>query len=60
MRGVFIRAPAVEWVGREVRVLAKHEGRPAVCEQGHLLAASFHPEIAGDPRLHERLLGKVS
>lgn len=59
VRGVFIRAPVVESVGPGVTVLAEHDGRPVVCEEGALLAASFHPEIAGDPRLHERFLEKV-
>jgi 5'-phosphate synthase pdxT subunit len=57
VRGVFIRAPRVEALGPGVEVLAEHEGRPAVVRQGNLLASAFHPEIAGDPRLHERLLG---
>jgi 5'-phosphate synthase pdxT subunit len=56
VRGVFIRAPVVERVGPGVEVLAEHGGRPVVVRQGNLLAASFHPEIAGDPRLHERVL----
>lgn len=56
VRGVFIRAPRVTRVGPEVTVLAGHEGAPVVVRQGRLLAAAFHPEIAGDPRLHEHLL----
>jgi 5'-phosphate synthase pdxT subunit len=59
MRAVFIRAPVVESVGEGVEVLAEHDGRPVVCEQGHLLVASFHPELAGDPRLHRRFLKKA-
>jgi 5'-phosphate synthase pdxT subunit len=59
MRAVFIRAPVVESVGEGVRVLAEHEGRPVVCEQEHLLVAAFHPELAGDPRLHRLMLEKV-
>jgi pyridoxal 5'-phosphate synthase pdxT subunit len=59
VRGVFIRAPVVEEVGPRVRVLAEHEGRPVVLEQENLLVASFHPELAGETRLHEYLLGKV-
>jgi 5'-phosphate synthase pdxT subunit len=39
-----------------VDVLAEHEGIPVAVQQGNLMAASFHPEMAGDPRLHERLL----
>jgi pyridoxal 5'-phosphate synthase pdxT subunit len=56
VRAVFIRAPAVEVVGAGVRVLAEHDDRPVVCEQGNLLVAAFHPELAGDPRLHRRFL----
>jgi pyridoxal 5'-phosphate synthase pdxT subunit len=59
VRGVFIRAPVVESVGRRVEVLAELDGRPVVCEQGSLLAASFHPELVGEGRLHRRLLEKV-
>ena len=59
VRGVFIRAPRVEDVGAGVRVLAVHEGHPVVLEQGNLVVASFHPELAGEPALHEYLLRKV-
>jgi 5'-phosphate synthase pdxT subunit len=56
VRAVFIRAPGVEDMGPSVEVLAAHLGAPVLVRQGKLLAAAFHPEIAGDPRLHERLL----
>jgi pyridoxal 5'-phosphate synthase pdxT subunit len=59
VRGVFIRAPWVESVGPGVRVLAEHEGRPVVIEQGNLLAASFHPELVGETALHAYFLEKV-
>jgi pyridoxal 5'-phosphate synthase pdxT subunit len=59
VRAVFIRAPAIERVGPEVEVLAEHEGRPVVVEQDRLLAVAFHPELAGDARLHRRFLDKV-
>jgi 5'-phosphate synthase pdxT subunit len=59
VRGVFIRAPVVTDVGDDVRVLAEHEGRPVVLEQGNLLVASFHPELVGEIALHEYFLGKV-
>ena len=59
VRAVFIRAPVVESVGEHVEVLAELDGRPVAVEQGHLSAAAFHPELAGDPRLHRRLLEKV-
>jgi 5'-phosphate synthase pdxT subunit len=56
VRGVFIRAPRVVRVGPEVDVVAEHAGTPVVVRQGSLVAATFHPEIAGDHRLHRRLL----
>jgi 5'-phosphate synthase pdxT subunit len=59
VRGVFIRAPVVESVGEDVRVLASLEGRPVVLEQGNLLLASFHPELVGETGLHGYLLGKA-
>jgi 5'-phosphate synthase pdxT subunit len=54
--GVFIRAPIVERVGAAVEVLASHEGRPVLCRQGTIWAATFHPELSGDLRIHERFL----
>jgi 5'-phosphate synthase pdxT subunit len=59
VRGVFIRAPVVEDVGDGVRVLATLDGAPVVLEQQNLVVASFHPELVGEARLHEYVLGKV-
>jgi pyridoxal 5'-phosphate synthase pdxT subunit len=54
--GVFIRAPVVERVGDGVEVLAMHENRPVLCRQGTIWAASFHPELSDDLRVHARFL----
>jgi 5'-phosphate synthase pdxT subunit len=59
LRAVFIRAPVVESVGEGVEVLAELRGTPVLVEQGNLLAATFHPELAGDGRLHRRMLERV-
>lgn len=59
VRAIFIRAPVVEEIGPEVRVLARYEGHPVVLEQGNLVVASFHPELVGESRLHEYVLRKV-
>lgn len=56
---VFIRAPLVVEAGPEVDVLARHEGVPVLVRQGPALAASFHPELTGDTRLHELFLQEV-
>jgi pyridoxal 5'-phosphate synthase pdxT subunit len=52
VRAVFIRAPWVEETGEGVEVLAEIEGHPVAVRQGNILAVAFHPEIAGDTRLH--------
>jgi pyridoxal 5'-phosphate synthase pdxT subunit len=59
VRAIFIRAPWIERVGDGLRVLSTFEGRPVVLEQGNLVVASFHPELAGETGLHDYLLGKV-
>lgn len=58
-RGVFIRAPVVEAVGPGVEVLAAHGGRPVLVRQGRAWAATFHPELSGDLRLHQRFLAEA-
>jgi pyridoxal 5'-phosphate synthase pdxT subunit len=59
VRAVFIRAPWVAEHGDAVRVLAEVDGHPVAVQQGNLLAISFHPELTGERRLHERFLALV-
>jgi pyridoxal 5'-phosphate synthase pdxT subunit len=59
VHAVFIRAPWVEEVGAEVEVLAEAAGHPVAVRQGHLLATSFHPEVADDGRIHRLFLDLV-
>lgn len=59
LRGIFIRAPRVTGAGPEVEVLASHDGSPVLLRQGRFLVASFHPELTGDTRVHERFLDLV-
>jgi 5'-phosphate synthase pdxT subunit len=59
VHAIFIRAPIVDRVGADVEVLAGVDGRPVVCRQGNVLVAAFHPEIAGEPRLHELFLERA-
>jgi 5'-phosphate synthase pdxT subunit len=58
--GVFIRAPKVERVGPDVEVLAEHEGVPVLLRRGRVSVASFHPELAGDARLHESFIETIT
>jgi 5'-phosphate synthase pdxT subunit len=59
VHAVFIRAPWIADHGPEVDVLAEVDGHAVAARQGHLLVLSFHPELGGDDRLHERFLEDV-
>jgi pyridoxal 5'-phosphate synthase pdxT subunit len=52
LRAVFIRAPWVDEAGEGVEVLAEVDGHPVAVRQDNMLAVAFHPEIAGDTRIH--------
>jgi pyridoxal 5'-phosphate synthase pdxT subunit len=58
--GVFIRAPLIEAVQPPVDVLASHDGNPVLVRRGPVWAATFHPELSGDLRLHQRFLREVT
>lgn len=55
MTGVFIRAPRIVRVGDGVEVLGTRDHEPVIVRQGRLLAATFHPELTADRRLHAAL-----
>lgn len=56
---VFIRAPRITRTGPSVETLATRDGSPTLIRQGHLLAATFHPELTDDTRVHQLFLGIV-
>jgi 5'-phosphate synthase pdxT subunit len=53
---VFIRGPIIEKVGPGISVLAEYDGKPTLVQNGHILAATFHPELTGDTTVHEYFL----
>jgi 5'-phosphate synthase pdxT subunit len=59
VHAVFIRAPWVAEHAAGVTVLAEVDGHPVAVEQGPVLAISFHPELAAEPRVHQRFLDSV-
>jgi len=59
VRAVFIRAPWIAEHGDGVEVLAEVDGHPVAVRQGAVMAVSFHPELAGETRLHERFLAAI-
>ena len=56
---VFIRAPRIAETGPGVEVLARREGFPVLVRQGYLLAATFHPELSRDRRVHRLFVETV-
>ena len=57
---VFIRAPRIRRVGPGVEVLATHGGEPVLVRQGNVSAATFHPELTPDRRLHREIFALAS
>jgi len=56
---VFIRAPRIERVGPNVEVLAREKNDPVLVRQGKIMAATFHPELSEDTRVHAEFLKLV-
>jgi 5'-phosphate synthase pdxT subunit len=59
LEAVFIRAPIIRRLGSKARVLARYNGDPVLVEQEKHLAATFHPELTRDSRVHQYFLEKL-
>ena len=57
--GVFIRAPRIEEVSGDIEVLARVRNDPVLVRKGHIWAATFHPELTGDSRIHRTFLARA-
>ncbi|MDR1345898.1 MAG: pyridoxal 5'-phosphate synthase glutaminase subunit PdxT [Bacteroidales bacterium] len=57
---IFIRAPYIDSIGGNVRVLLSYQDKILFAEQDNFLAAAFHPELTDDTRVHEYFLSKLS
>ena len=55
-KGVFIRAPAVSEVGKDVEVIAKFNNKIVAVKQKNIIGTSFHPELSGDSRMHRHFV----
>lgn len=56
---IFIRAPQIVSQGATVQTLLSYQGKPVCVQQAHCMAASFHPELGQDQRLHRYFIEKV-
>ena len=57
---IFIRAPKIERIGQGVEVVATEGHDPVMVRKGKILAATFHPELSGDSRIHQYFLDLVT
>ncbi len=60
LEAVFIRAPIIRRAGAGVRVLARYQGDPVLVEEGLHMAATFHPELTADGRVHRWFVKKAA
>jgi pyridoxal 5'-phosphate synthase pdxT subunit len=58
-KGVFIRAPAVTEAGKDVEVIARHANKIVAVKQRNIIGTAFHPELAGDVRMHRHFVKMV-
>jgi 5'-phosphate synthase pdxT subunit len=56
LEGVFIRAPRILRTGPGVEILGRLDGEPVLVRQGGIVAATFHPELTDDERVHRMLV----
>lgn len=59
MEMVYIRAPRIEAVGEGVEVLAERDAHPVLVRKGKTMAATFHPELSDDDRVHRYFLSLI-
>jgi len=57
---VFIRSPRISQIGPGIEVLATRDGFPTLIRQGRILAATFHPELTHDRRVHRFFVASVA
>jgi 5'-phosphate synthase pdxT subunit len=58
--GVFIRAPKISKIGSTVKVLARHKDDIVMVANSNILAATFHPELTGNPKIHQYFIENLN
>ena len=58
-QAIFIRAPIIDHVGREVTILGKEQEHPILVRSGRILLSTFHPELTQDDRIHRYFIENV-
>lgn len=57
---VFIRAPRISKIGKNIKVLASYKQEPVLLTDGRHIVSSFHPEIGSDYRIHQYFINKIN
>jgi len=60
MEMVFIRAPRIACIAPDIEILARRDNDPVLIRSGRVLAATFHPELSDDRRVHQLFLDLVN
>ena len=58
-RGVFIRAPSIEGLGKNVQAVSKFNEKIIAVKQGNILGVAFHPELTNDPSWHKYFVSMI-
>jgi len=58
-RGVFIRAPSIEGIGKDVQIVSKFNEKIVAVKQGNILGVAFHPELTGDVSWHKYFISMI-
>ncbi|WP_100183336.1 pyridoxal 5'-phosphate synthase glutaminase subunit PdxT [Candidatus Nitrosotenuis aquarius] len=58
-RGVFIRAPSIEGIGKDVQTISKFNEKVVAVKQGNILGVAFHPELTGDVSWHRYFVSMI-
>ncbi len=57
---IFIRAPRIKKIGKNVKVLATYKNEPVLVQEGNMLAGTFHPELTEDLTVHRYFLNLIN
>ena len=57
---VFIRAPIISKIGKDIKILAAHKNQPVMITDGRHFVTSFHPEIGTDIRIHNYFIDQIN
>lgn len=58
-KGVFIRAPSIEDMGKDVQIVSKFNEKVVAVKQGNILATAFHPELTHDVSIHKHFVSMI-